>query len=89
MRYSELKTKEVINIRDGCKYGAVNDLEIDSETGRIIAIIVPVSSKLFSIFAPEEEYVIKWKYILSIGYDAILDDVCEENSKKDNKNDCC
>ncbi len=90
MRFSELKSKEVINIRDGCKYGAVNDLEIDIVTGRIISIVVPVSTKLFSIFGgTEEEYIIKWRNIVCIGDDAILVDVCENDYKVEEKNSCC
>lgn len=82
IRYSELKCKEVINIRDGCKYGAINDLEIEDNTGRIRAIIVPVSSKFFGIFANDEEYRILWKNIVCIGDDAVLVDVCENDYKE-------
>ncbi len=81
IRYSELRCKEVINIRDGCKYGAVNDLEIEMETGRIIAIIVPVSASIFNIFGTEEEYRILWRDIVCIGDDAILVDVCDGGSR--------
>lgn len=73
--YSELKTKEVINVRDGCKYGSVSDLEIEEESGRIISIIVTDPPKLFGLFGEEEEYKIHWKHIICIGDDAILVDV--------------
>ncbi len=79
IRYSELRCKEVINIKDGCKYGIVNDLEIDIERGVIKAIIVPESSKLLGFFANEEEYCIPWRNIVCIGDDAILIDVCDDN----------
>ncbi len=90
MRFSELQSKEVINIRDGCKYGAVDDLEIDIVTGRINAIIIPVSPKVFSLFGgSDEEYIIKWRNIVCIGDDAILVDVCGEDYKKEEKSSCC
>lgn len=81
IRYSELKCKEVINIRDGCKYGTVNDLEIEKGSGKIKAIIVPVSSKFLGLFANDEEYRILWKNIVCIGDDTILVDVCEDDYK--------
>ncbi len=90
MRFSEIQSKEVINIRDGCKYGSVDDLEIDIETGHIKAIIIPVSTKVFSIFGgSDEEYILKWRNIVCIGDDAILVDVCSEDYKKEEKNGCC
>ena len=40
-RFCELKQKEVINVCDGCRLGYTTDLEFDSCTGNIIALIIP------------------------------------------------
>ncbi len=83
IRYSELISKDVINVRDGCNYGSIDDLDIDIESGEIRAIIIPVSKKLLGMFASDEEYIIPWRKIICIGEDAILVDVCED--KHDDK----
>lgn len=40
-RIAELRDKEIINISDGCRFGYVGDVEVDLETGRVKALIVP------------------------------------------------
>ncbi len=79
MRYSEFRCKEVINVRDGCRYGHVNDFEFDEKTGKIHAILVPVRNRLFGLIISDEEYRIPWRKIICIGDDAILVDVCEDD----------
>ncbi len=90
MRYSELRCKEVINVRDGCRYGHINDLEFDEKSGKIHAILVPVRKKFFGFFITDEEYRIPWRKIICIGDDAILVDVWEDDNKHghDNNYDC-
>ena len=39
--FCELKRKEVINLRDGARLGAVCDMEIDRCTGTVCSIVVP------------------------------------------------
>lgn len=73
-RFSELKNKEVINICDGTRYGYIRDLEIDTKTARILAIIIPIEGKFWGIFCSEEEYCIPWSCIVKIGDDIILVD---------------
>jgi YlmC/YmxH family sporulation protein len=71
IKISDLQTKDVVNIHDGKKLGHVNDLELDLERGRVEAIVVPASTKVFSLFGGEE-YVIPWRNIVKIGSDVIL-----------------
>jgi YlmC/YmxH family sporulation protein len=75
VRSSDLRTREVVNIIDGKRLGAVHDLEVDLATGRITAIVVPGEGRLFGIFGREEDYVIPWERIRKIGSDVILVDV--------------
>jgi len=75
VRTSELRTREVVNIIDGKRLGAINDVEIDLASGRIVSLIVPGEGRLFGIFGRDEEYVIPWDRIRKIGADVILVEV--------------
>lgn len=71
-RFSDLRRKEVINIKDGVKYGYVGDIELDPESARLCAIIVYGRLRCFGLFGREEDYVIRWEDIQMIGDDTIL-----------------
>ena len=62
MLFSELKCKDVINVRDCKKLGHVCDLEFDECSGCICKIMVP-------------NIVIPYKDIRQIGPDIILVDI--------------
>ncbi len=89
MRYSELRCKEVINVRDGCRYGHVNDLEFDEKTGKIHAILVPVRNRIWGFIVSDEEYRIPWRKVIRIGDDAILVDVWENDNRHDHDDHDC
>ncbi len=69
---SELREREVVNVLDGRRLGLASDLEIEAETGRIKAIVVPGPGKFFWLFGRNEEFVIPWDRIIKIGVDVIL-----------------
>lgn len=71
---SELREREVVNILDGKRLGLASDLEIEAETGRIKAIIVPGPGKFLWLFGKSEDFVIPWERIKKIGVDVILVD---------------
>jgi YlmC/YmxH family sporulation protein len=75
MKTSELRAREVINITDGRRLGLATDLEIDAETGRIRAIVVPGTGRWLSWLGKSDEVVIPWDRIRKIGIDVILVDV--------------
>lgn len=75
MLYSELKRKDVINIRDCKKLGRVCDMEMDPCCGCICRILVPGGNKLFSFFNLETVVSIPIKDIKQIGPDIILVDI--------------
>jgi len=64
--------KEVIDIRTGRRLGELVDVEIDDETGRITAIVVPGESKFFGFVGGGPDIVIPWSQIRRIGPDCIL-----------------
>ena len=71
---SELKEKEIINIRNGNRIGCVCDAEFDNVTGKITAIIIYGRCKFLGIFGRSEDIKIYWDQIRIIGEDIILVD---------------
>ncbi len=71
---TDLHEKEIINLCDGCRLGAVCDVEIDTCSGCIVSIIVWGKSKLFGFLGKTEDIKIPWCDIKVIGDDTILVD---------------
>lgn len=69
---SDFKLKEVINIVDGKRMGTISDIEIDVDSGRLTAIVVPGAGKFLGLFGRNEDVVIPWNKINKIGLDVIL-----------------
>lgn len=72
LKTSDLKMKEVVNTIDGRRLGTITDIEIDVETGKLTAIVVPGSGKFLGLFGRNDDIVISWEKIQKIGYDVIL-----------------
>lgn len=71
-----LKEKEVINIKDGRFLGYIGDIDINLEKGKIEAVIIPGSKGMFNLFSgKQQDKVIKWEYVKTIGDDVVLVDV--------------
>ncbi|MDR3240171.1 MAG: YlmC/YmxH family sporulation protein [Clostridiales bacterium] len=75
MRIFDMRQKEVINVKDGCRFGFICDLEIDECCGEIISIIVPGPGRVFGMFGHDQEYKIPWDKVCQFGDDIILVDV--------------
>ena len=85
-RLSELRKKEVINAKDGCRIGFVDDLEVDTKDARVIAIIVYGRPKFFGLFGRSDDCIIPWDNIRLIGEDTILVEFCVQKMPKKAKN---
>lgn len=82
---TDMREKEVINLKDGCRFGSVCDVEFDTCSGCIVAIIIFGRSKLFGIMGKTDDIKICWEDIKVIGDDTILVDFdCPEACKKCN-----
>ena len=81
-RITQLRNKEIIDIRSGCRYGYVGDLEIDLETGRVHALVVPGRLRLFGLLGRERERVFLWNAVRRFGEDIILVEGVEEKTAK-------
>ena len=69
---TDLRSKEVINVDDGCRIGCISDVEIDTCTGSLVSIIVFCGHGICGFLGRGEEIVICWKDIVVIGDDTIL-----------------
>lgn len=81
-RTIDLKQKEVINISDGKRIGFISDVEIDLDSGKIDAIIIPSSGRLFGLIGKDNEFIVPWEKIRKIGEDIVLVDLDERFIKK-------
>lgn len=71
-RIGELRYKEVINVADGTRYGYLGDAQVDLDTGRIEALVVPGRLRFFGLLGREEERVFPWSAVKRFGEDIIL-----------------
>lgn len=71
-RMGDLRNKEVINVKDGGRIGFVSDVEIDTRTAALTAVVVYGRLRLFGLLGREPDAVIPWKEIVLIGGDTVL-----------------
>lgn len=72
--------KDVINVRTGRRLGELVDVEVDEQSGRLTALVVPGSSRFFGLLGSDKDLVIPWHRIVRIGPDVILVDWEEESA---------
>lgn len=73
-KITDLRNKEIINVSNGMKMGGICDIEIDTETGDLVSVIVYGRPKALGLLGREEDIVIPWKSIKVIGDDTIIVD---------------
>ena len=87
--FCELTQKEVISCCNGCRIGTVYDVEIDSDCGRVLSILVRENSRRFEFSGKSKCINIPWERIDKIGEDFIIVNqsfVCEcEEQKNEGK----
>lgn len=71
-RVTDLRYKEVVNVRDGCCLGCVSDIEVDTVTAKVVSLIIYGKCRLFGLFFREDDVIIHWCDIEVIGEDTIL-----------------
>ncbi len=73
MTLSELRTKEVIDVKDGKRLGRVMDIEFCVHDSRVTALVVPAETSFWQSFRGEKcGMPIPWENIRRIGDDVIL-----------------
>lgn len=79
MTFTELKQKDVVNVRDGRRLGKPIDLVLN-ETACVEALVVPLPGGFFNLLKQEKEgCMVPWSRILRIGDDVILVELCEDD----------
>ena len=71
-RIAELRYKEVIDIASGSRYGFVDDIEFDPDTGTVQSIILSGRLRLFGLLGREPDLVFPWSSVKRFGEDIIL-----------------
>ncbi len=72
VKISELRLRDVINIVDGKRLGAIKDIEIDVEAGKIKTLVLPGNNRFFNFLSRSDEVIVPWEKIIRIGVDVIL-----------------
>ncbi len=71
--FSNLKSKEVINILDGARLGHISDIVLDNNYGKVCGFIVPGTPSFFSFFKTSANSIyIPYNQVCKIGEDVIL-----------------
>ena len=68
----DLRNKEIVNIKTGCKIGFVDDAEFETRTAKICNLVVYGRTRFFGLLGRDDDYVIPWGDIEIIGEDTIL-----------------
>lgn len=71
-RITNLHDKEVINVCDGSRLGCVDDVEVDTCTAQLTALVIFGRPKLLGLLGHEDDVVIPWREIEIIGDETIL-----------------
>ena len=69
---SEIRNKEIINIKNGARLGYVDDVEFDTETAMIKSFIVYGRTRFFGFLGKEDDLIITCDEIEVVGIDTIL-----------------
>ena len=72
---TDMREKEVINLKDGCRLGSVCDVEFDTCSGNIVSLIIFGRGKMFGLMGRCDDIKICWNDIKVIGDDTILVDI--------------
>lgn len=86
-RITELRGREVINIRTGYRLGYVYDVLFDIESGKISSLIIPAQARFFGLFGHPNDYIIPWDCVKRVGDDIILIDSSDNHRDQENQPD--
>ncbi len=69
---SEMRNKEIINIKNGARLGYVDDIEFETETASVKSFIVYGRTHFFGFLGREDDLIITCDEIEVVGVDTIL-----------------
>ncbi len=79
---TELRSKEIINIKTGARLGYIDDIEFNTDDASVKSFIVYGRTRLFGLLGKEDDIVITCADIEIIGVDTVLISVDEANLLK-------
>lgn len=56
--FNDIRCKEIINVRNGCRIGFPDDIEFENCTAKICRLIVYGKARFFGLFGREEDICI-------------------------------
>lgn len=71
-KISDLVQRDIVNITDGSKLGAVKDVQIDPATGQMLALVLSGERKYFGLLNAGRDVVVPWQNVRKIGIHAVL-----------------
>lgn len=71
-RIDELRNRQVVCVKNGCVLGYVSDIELDTASGNLTALVIYGKPKLFGVLGHENDIIIPWEEIVVIGNETIL-----------------
>lgn len=75
MTLRELGEKDVIQLKSGENLGRIDDMTFDADTARVEAVILRGRRRLFGLLGCDEDLVIPWPALKSIGADVVMADI--------------
>lgn len=69
---TELRSKDVICRMDGRRIGNICDVDVDTCTGQVVAIVLYGRNRWFGLLGHEEDIRIRWEDIEVIGDDTVI-----------------
>ena len=83
---TELRNKEIINIKTGTRLGYVDDIEFDTEDSAVKSFIVYGRARLFGFLGRDDDIIITCDDIAIVGVDTVLVSVEEAELAKRHSN---
>lgn len=78
LSYLELLDKDIVNIKNGEILGRFDDVEIDTQKGKVSAFYIEEATRFMGILGKSKSRRVKWEEIIRIGMDVIIVNVDDE-----------
>ena len=85
-KIGELRNKQVVCVKNGGVLGYISDVEFNTQSGNIEAIVIYGRLRFFGLFGREDDIVISWNEIEVIGKETVLVSSDSEHCLKTLKN---
>ncbi len=72
VRLCDLQHKEIVNLTNGAVLGFADDILLQTETAEVVSLIVCGRPRMFGLLGRQNDLVIPWSCIRTVGEDTIL-----------------